>query len=170
MSPPTWAVGQVLTAADVNTWFVPQAVYKPFGEGPIVTTNLQNDDDFQLPVAANAQYAYEIDLFAVGAAITAGDIKVAMTWPAGATGMWWAHGFAVNATIQPTTVHVETTSGTAHGLGIDGSGGSPVKISGSLKTGGTSGLLILEWAENTANGTTGTQVQGASKMVMQRIG
>lgn len=169
MGIPVWSVGQVLSASDVNTWFVPQAVYKP-GDEPITTTVLQNDNDLQAAVASDAEYLFEILLHVTGAALTAGDIKIAMTWPSGASGMWMADGYLVNGTVTATIIHVETTSGTSHNLGVDASNGTPVRISGSVKTASTSGSLILQWAEVTGNASIPTEVKTGSKMTVQRVG
>jgi hypothetical protein len=162
-------VGQVLSASDVNTWFVPQAIWKPGDEAVTSSTALQPDNDLVATVAANAQYSFELTLWTTGATITSGDIKIAMTWPAAGQGMWVADGYAISGTITPTTIHIETTSGTAHSLGVDASGGTPVRISGSLKTSSTSGSLVLQWAQNTSNATA-TDVKIGSKLVCWRIG
>lgn len=170
MGIPVWSVGQVLSAADVNTWFVPQAIIKPSDEA-ITTTVLQNDNDLFVALAANASYSFELALWTTGAAITAGDVKVAMTWPSGSTGMWFADGFVLaSGTPTAALTHIETTSGTAHALGVDASAGSPVRISGSVKTSGTSGSLVLQWAQQTGNVSIPTDVKIGSKMVVQRTG
>jgi len=53
---PVWTVGEVLSASDVNSWFVPVVVFKAADEGPITTTTLQNDNELILPVTTGASY------------------------------------------------------------------------------------------------------------------
>src|SRR5262245_15271614 len=83
MAAPTWVSGQVLTASDVNTWFVPIAAVKTANESVTSSTTLQNDDELFVSVAANSTYLVQCYIKCDGAAT--GDIKLNWTAPASAT-------------------------------------------------------------------------------------
>jgi hypothetical protein len=164
---PTWNVGDVLTASDVNTWFVPMTARK--GSDQLVTSSTALVDDADLLVttlAINAAYDFELLLNCTGAAIGTGDVKVAMVWPSGAAGEWYGLGFATSGA-SPTISHMETSSGAAHAFGIDGAGQSPVRITGSVRTVLFGGTLKLQWAQNSSSGTS-TKVLKDSVMKVWR--
>lgn len=168
MAVPVWSVGQVLTASDVNTWFVPITAYK--GADQQNSGNvLINDNALSVSLAANAEYRATVDLWCTGnATIGSGDIKIAYTWPSGATVYWWGVGFAAQAgALTAGAVHYENTSGASHPFGLDSTG--PVKVSASVATSSTSGSLTQQFAQNTSNGTV-TKVLAGSIMTLVRIG
>jgi len=165
MAVPTWTVGQVLTASDVDTWFVPLAVVKPTSESVTSSTTLQNDDHLVLAVAANASYEFSCQLFYIAAA--GGDIKWTWSVPAGSAITYQAlhnEGGGVglsNACLAYGDTDVITAAG----------GGSPVecvRMTGTLNTSSTTGNVQLRWAQNASSGTA-TQVRGNSSLILRRI-
>jgi hypothetical protein len=169
MGVPTWNDGDVLDAIDVNDWFVPRTARKPSDQQSGNTT-LIDDADLQLQVDANAAYKWDVLLQCTGASIGTGDVKVTFTWPSGATAMWYGDGFAASTgSPGPSVTHVETASGTAHAFGIDGSGLSPVRITGRIATSSTAGTLKMRFAQNTSSGTV-TKVLAGSSMEVWRTG
>jgi hypothetical protein len=170
MAIPTWTVGEVLTSSDVNTWLVPRHVTKPSDQSATSTTTLADDTDLQFTVSANAEYEWNMLLTCTGATINTGDVKFTFTWPAGAVGKWYGDGFAVAAgSPSPAVIHVEDTSGSAHAFGVDGSGLSPVRVTGRVTVSSTAGTLKLRWAQNTSNATA-TKVLAGSAMTVRRVG
>jgi len=168
MAVPTWSVGQVLTASDVNTWFVDIVRNKPTDEGPITTTTLQNDNDLQLPLAANSAYELDGYLAATGATLGNGDIKLGLTGPAGVTFRFSTFGYSVLGSPPATGNSGATASGTTS-VGVNGGSASTVLVKGWVTTSSTAGTLILQWAENTPSGT-GTSVLAGSWLKARRIG
>ena len=167
MASPVWSVGQVLTASDVNTWFVGIVQAKPSDEGPITTTTLQNDNDLILVLAAGAQYRLEGYLAVTGNTIGTGDFKMTFSGPSGSSFRFTTFGYSLSA-ITTTAISAARSSGNAS-QGADGSSASPVWIRGWVTTSATSGNLILQWAENTGS-ATGTSVLAGSWLEARRIG
>src|SRR6266705_4948861 len=160
---PTYAVGQVLSAADCSLWFIPLAAVKTSDTSRTSNITLANDPDLVLPVAASATYEFSADVrFTAGTG--PGDLSLKWTGPAGAV-----------LTFSP--LHNE---GSSTGLGnsvlnygigsvifVAGQGSSQsahVIMRGTLVVAGTAGNLTLQWAQNTSSGTA-TTVQSASHLV-----
>jgi hypothetical protein len=167
MAAPTWSVGQILTASDVNTWFVDIVRNKPTDEGPITTTTLQNDNDLILPLAAGAAYELDGYLAASGASISTADIKTGFTAPSGASFRFTTFGYSLTSNAV-VAISAARSSGAAP-QGVDGSAASPVIIKGWVTTTATSGNFTLQWAENTGN-ASGTSVLAGSWLKARRIG
>jgi len=164
---PVWTVGEVLSAADVNSWFVPVVVFKAADEGPITTTTLQNDNELILPVAAGASYLLDGYLIATGNTIGSGDLKIGFTVPSGASFRFTSLGYSLTSTAT-LAQSAARSSGTASN-GVDGSAASPVWVRGNVITTSTAGNLTLQWAENTGN-ATGTSVLAGSWLMLRRVG
>ena len=163
---PVWVPGQVLSAADVNSWFVPLLAMKPGDEGPFTSTTLQNDDDLVLQLAASAKYAVDGYLVCTGNAIGTGDIKLGFTVPTGATYRFSAFGFNIGGT-PPASGNSPALSTSTASVGINGASSSPVLIRGVVTTASTSGPFQLQWAPNTGGGT-GTAVLAGSWLMARR--
>ena len=169
-----WAVGDVLSASDMNVWTVPVFASKPSNTSRNSTTTVSDDPDLFLPVAAGATYVVTGVIFYDGPAAGTGDIKWTFTVPSGATGQYQmihqnisgntAGMWQVNWTDGPNLV---TTQANAQGLG------SPnvlaMTLNGLLVTGGSAGNLQWRWAQNTSNGTN-TRVYNQSYLCAQRVG
>jgi len=166
VSPPVWSVGQVLTASDVNTWFVPLAVVKPSSESVTSSTTLQNDDHLVLAVAASATYEFTCQLFFIAA--SGGDIKWTWSLPAGASLTYQnlhneGGGTGVgNACLANSDLDTPTAAG-------GGSATEAARMTGNLTIAGTSGNAQLRWAQNASNATA-TQVRSPSQLILRRIG
>ena len=168
MAPPVWSVGQVLllTASDVNTWFVPIAVIKPTSQSVTSSTTLVNDTALLAAVAANASYELACQLFYIAA--VGGDIKWTWSLPAGASLIYHNlhnEGGGVglgNACLANSDADTPFAAG----------GGSPTecaRMTGTLNTSSTTGNAQLRWAQQASNATA-TQVRGNSTLVLRRIG
>lgn len=167
MAIPTWVAGQVLTAADVDAWFVPKAVIKPADTGRVSTTTMTNDPDLLLALASSASYQITGVIFYDGPTAGASDFKWTFTIPSGTSGQYSAAhqnlsgGFA--GAFQSNWT--DTVAANTNGVGTIMS----VAIQGIIQTGGTAGNLQLQWAQNTSNGTN-THVKAQSYLVAVRIG
>jgi len=152
MPVPVWSPGQVLTASDVNTWFVPVIAYKTTDLGR-TTTSQTADPDITLAVAANSTYTVEGVLFYKST--TAGtDFQWTWAIPAGTAGGLYvatylgSGGGAVvadtNGWTDPAKAADATVANQVYG----------VRISGTLSTGGTAGNFTLLWAASAGAPTT----------------
>lgn len=166
MGIPVWSVGQVLTAADVDNWLVPSAVYKTIDQTVTSSTALTNDNELLLAVAAPAEYKLEAWIsFLANSAV---DIKWSWAVPAGASMAYSAlhnegggTGFGSSA-----NVYVDSDVPMA-------AGGSPtvtaILMKGKLTTTTNSGTLQFRWAQNTSNAAA-THVRVRSYITLDRIG
>lgn len=164
MAAPTWSVGQVLTASDVNTWFVDLDAYKTSTTARS-TLVLAIDPDLQFSVAANA--FYEIRASLIYQAASSG-FDFAWTTPSGAGGNYTA---AFNN--QGTGTPGEGAWGLAFSgaTGIAGTpGGTPtpaVSILGMLST-VSAGTFGVQWASN--SGPVSLSLLSGSYLIARRIG
>lgn len=166
MAAPTWSVGQVLTASDVNTWFVPVAATKTADQSVTSSTVLVNDSELLVPVAANATYAFDawLDFIALAGA----DIKWTWTVPAGTGLTYSAQHNEGGGTGYNNSQVVYVNSDT-----VPAAGASPTvtaaTMRGTLVTGSSSGTLQLKWAQG-ASSASATHVRSPSSLELRRIG
>ena len=169
MAIPTWVTGQVLTASDVNTWFVPKGAVKTAIESVTSSTALQNDDDLFLSVDANAQYFVSCMVYCDGA--STGDIKINFTGPASATFTGVVNGLALTGASGTDDQVASIELASAKSFGLAGGAGvpRPLQVTGTLITAGTAGTFRLQWAQDTSDATA-TRVLPNSHLVLHRIG
>jgi hypothetical protein len=167
MAAPVWSVGQVLTASDVNVWFVPIAVTKPTSQSVTSSTALVNDSALAVAVAANANYEFTCQLFFI-AANGPGDIKWTWSVPAGSALIYQnLHNEGGGTGVNNSGV-ANSDADTPFAAG----GGSPTeaaRMTGNLNTSATTGNIQLRWAQNTSSATA-TQVRANSQLILRRIG
>jgi hypothetical protein len=165
---PTWVVGEVLAAADVNAWFVPLVAKKPTTQSVVSqATTMQNDTALVLPVAASA--IYEMKAHIIYNAAAAADIILGWTAPAAAAMDWVTDGL-----ITSESTGIDAVSRSAQSIGSQpGVGGDPtnrvVLPYGILTTGATAGNLQFQWMQNVSSATA-TQVVAGSALILRRIG
>jgi hypothetical protein len=167
MGIPTWTVGEVLTASDVNTWFVPLAAVKGADTSRTSTTAQTADPHLTLSVAAGSTYRVDLVLLYKGAN-GAGFFQWDFDVPSGAS-------FAYCATYQNTSGagavdwQVNGTSSIwANTLGTAGSTDNALTIAGTLVTAGNAGTFDLKWAQHASNGTA-TSLLTNSTMIARRL-
>lgn len=163
---PTWTPGEVLTASDVNTWFVPVTVVKPTTTARSSTTTLADDPDLVVALGSNASYYISGVIFYDGPTATTSDLKWTFSVPSGSNGQYsvshqnlsgaYVGAFASNWT--------DTVTANTNGVGST----MVLTISGISQTGGSSGILTFRWAQNSSNGTS-DHVQAQSFLTAQRI-
>ena len=150
MAVPVWAVGQVLTASDVNTWLVDQVAVK--GTATHYNgTAYANDPELVLPVAANAAYRFYCYLHYDGGPMGSSDLNVEWAVPSGATYSLHADGYnAGNVDLAGNTYQ----NGTGIVFGTSGAGVlRGATMTGILTVSSTSGNLQLQARQNTADAT-----------------
>ena len=160
MAAPTWAVGQVLSASDVNTWFVPLAAYK------VATTTRSSlsmtiDPDLQFTLAANSTYKLSAALLYSAAS---GGFSFTWTFPTGIVG-----GYSVS-------LNLSGAGSSTYGYGFSATvvGGTPstttyaAPILGMVQTGSTGGTFGVNWAS--ATGPVSLTLGVGSMLECRRIG
>jgi hypothetical protein len=167
MAVPTWSVGQVLSASDVNNWFVPLAAYRTTTQSVTSSITPVNDNALSFSVAANAVYKTELALMYDAA--TAGDLQWQYTVPASAaiTNTFIANLTGAAATFTDDQVIGGVSNPTWGGVGT-GTNVAGLAMS-VLTTGASSGTLQLQWAQGTSSATS-TRVFAGSYLTAQRVG
>ena len=169
MSAKQWAVGDVLSASDMNVWTVPVIVVKPSDTNRNTTTTLADDPDLQLPLAGGTTYDINSLIIYSGSPSGSGDLKYTFSVPSGSSGRYSPirqnlsgqyTGWAMN---QWTDTDSANTNGTGAGQFVS------LFVKGILITGGSAGNLTFRWAQNTSSGTN-TIVRANAFLQAQRIG
>ncbi|MFE9064941.1 hypothetical protein [Streptomyces violaceusniger] len=153
-----------------------QFVRKTADETLTSNATLQNDDHLSAAVAANATYTFEVVLFTIEASGDfVGDIKTAFTIPASSTLHMMGTGAHVTDLSSGTSSNAEwigrpsqTTSPTqtlSYGVGTSQ---TALVLKGIIITGGTSGTLQLQWAQNVSD-ASGLTIKAGSWMVAERV-
>lgn len=113
---------------------------------------LQNDDDLLVPVAANTDYVFILDILAVSVTATP-DLKVGWSVPAGATMTWAMVGDIeqnYNSENEGGTDIQTLTSSLKYTRWV-----------GTVQVAGTSGNLQLQWAQTAATAEDTTVKAGS---------
>lgn len=158
MAIPTWSVGQVLTASDINNWFTDKAAYK-VSTTVRSTLTLTLDPDLVVPLsAANAFYEVRASVIYVA---SAGAFKWNFAFPTGCTGGYSA------AVPQGTPMPMGLTWGAAQTGATDGTTYA-VQIQGMIATSTNTGNLGVQWCSN--SGPNSLTVGIGSYLAVSRIG
>ena len=165
MPVPTWVVGQVLSASDVNSWFVPLAGVKSANQTISSQTTFVNDADMRLAVAANSTYMFHVYMrYSSG---TGQDWKTSFTVPSGASAHFQRIGQDGGGNFGSAGDFNDTNSITSQGNGVGVI--MNAQFMGVLTTAGSAGNLIFQWAQNTS-GAFNTTLYANSYLLAQRIG
>ena len=158
MAPPTWSVGQVLTASDVNSWFVDLVAYKTSATARnTLTLSLDPDLQFTIPTA-NSFWEIRASFIYVA---SAGSFKWAWTAPTGFGGGYTA------ALPQATPMPLGLAWGATPAAATDGTVYG-VQIQGILSIGSATGTFGLQWASN--SGPNSLTVGIGSYLMATRVG
>ena len=164
MALPTWSSGEVLTAADVNSYFVPLAAIKTSDESVTSSATIQSDDE--LFVTPEISSSYFLQAYIWYQAGTTGHIQWDWGVPTGAFIRYQAFysgaagGFGAKQTLSATDISEAEGTGAGNDLAIS--------MIGTLKMGTTSGNVVFKWAQKTSNGTA-TIVKAQSAILLTRI-
>jgi hypothetical protein len=157
MAVPTWIPGQVLTASDVNTWFVPIIAYKTAGTTRnTLSPALDPDLGINLPVAS----AYYEVTGGIGYNCASGGISWNFVLPFGGTG-----NYSVAAQMGGPAAVSSSWGGIVTGSSSTVGG---LLIKGIFATGGTGASLGFSWASN--SGPSSLTVNTSSYLKAVRVG
>jgi hypothetical protein len=163
---PTWTPGEVLTASDVNTWFVPVTVVKPSTTARASTTTLADDPDLVLALGSNASYYISGVIFYDGPTANSSDLKWTFSVPSGSNGQYFVPHQNLSGSFTGAFASNWTDTLTANTNGVGST--MCLYISGISQTGGSAGNLTFRWAQNSSNGTN-DHVQAQSFLTAQRL-
>ena len=116
---------------------------------------LRDDTDLFAHIGPNETWAFELFLICGGP--TAGDIRFALTTPAGATLAWAGLGLDIGAAAVTDVVFesVQSVSGNATDFGLLGVGTTiAIRIVGTIANGATPGDLQLQHSQRVSNGSS----------------
>lgn len=169
MPVPTWNVGQVLPASDVNTWFVPRAAYVSTAQHSTGTT-LANATALALAVDAGAVYAWTLYLSYDGGTLGSGDLQYNFTFPTGLTGAFQVAGYnSAGNDVERLGWNLPLASNNI--LGTEGAGNMrSATFTGSIAAASTAGTLQLQFARNSNTSGVDTIIHVGSFMTLRRIG
>lgn len=166
----TWSVGEVLSAASLNTYMV-QNDYVIKSADQSVTNNASsavNDTHLLLNVAANTNYW--IEGLIVYSAHSSFDIQIGWTVPSGAT-FRWQNSAAVDITFASTGGPFDGRCYQENQIVLcTGSTGIDMVTmpKGLLRVGGTAGTIRMQFLQYTA-GATASIVRSGSLLRSQRL-
>lgn len=167
--------GSLLTAADVNRYWLQQVhIFKTVDEQVVNSAVLQDDDELVLPLLANTDYWLEC--FIKYGAHTTMDFRVMVSVPAGTTidllhnGLITSHatGDGIDA-VSRARMQVGSSGGTPGGRDASNTPTLICPLEGRVIVAGTAGNITLRWAQSTAAAGSGTVVRAGSVMILQRL-
>jgi len=165
---PTWAVGQVLAAADVNSWMVPLDINKAADQSITSNATPANDNTLVQAVPANVKYRFECVIFYSGGTQGSADIKFQFAVPASATYKCTVC-FINTSGVQIAEIYNDDTVTPALQAGTGGAGNKrAILMKGTVTIGGTAGNFAFQWAQGTSNGTA-TTVHADSYLHLRRV-
>ena len=154
-----WSVGDVLTAADMNSWTVPLAAYKTATTNR-TTLTLAIDPDLQFTIpTANSFWEITASVIYTG---SAGSFKWSWTVPTGFGG-----GYTVALPQSTPLLPLGEAWGATAASATDGTTYG-IHVHGMLSIGSTTGTFGINWASN--SGPNSLTVGIGSCLTARRIG
>lgn len=152
---------------DEFSFLVPLAGYKTSDTSRSNTATLANDPDLLITPPVSTVWAIQGVLIIEGGSV--GDMKIAFSFPTGATLTWGLIDNPTGITTPYTSNTVFTgafgsaTSGSSFfSAGLIGAGSQfYTPVGGLLTMGSTAGNLTVQWAQNTSDGTAATMKAGS---------
>lgn len=159
-TPRTWVVGEVVTAAQMNTEIRDQfnnrfpSAYKS-ADTIRSTATLADDPHLTLTVEANARYIMDALLHVDTSDATNADLNLDWSIPSGATGRWQGLGQPTSATGTDGTVRTVSSAIDAarnFGATVDSANPLAIRCSGHLVT-TNAGTYACSWARTGGSGS-----------------
>lgn len=162
----------VLDGYDAANWghisYIPGFVLARKGsDQAVASTTLADDADLQVPVVANA--TYQLTLYGIYTASTAGDLKGGWSGPSGAALDWTINGPASDQNTL-TGIHYNGWNTIAGTDNIGGAGGGAVVFFApmGILTTTTAGTLKWRFAQATSD-ATGTTMKSGSTLLLRQV-
>lgn len=154
-----WTAGSKITAAALLSEEPFHAV-KPSPTTITNSTTLADDPDLQINIAGAGTYIIEGFLNTIGAAIGTGDLKMTIAYTGSTSFSVWGN---LSMTTSSATALAASGNffGATQSYGVNGGNYSIGALNGQFVA-TTGGTLKVQWAQNTANATTGTTMRQGS--------
>jgi hypothetical protein len=168
MPAPTFLAGERVKASKLQLLSdaVPRIILKTADQARTNSTALTNDTELLAAVAASTRYKWRVEI--IYGASTTGDLKIAFTWPAGATCPWGYIGYDTALAMRAVSFHAPA-SGDPFSLGGNGVGNDLVAIlTGTLTVGVTAGNLRFQIAQNALDAVNATTVRAGSSLTITK--
>ena len=149
---------------DGNEQSTPLIVRKTSDETINNDDTLQNDDELLFAVAANEVWAFEINIYYESDFTP--DIKLAVTFPNGATVVWQAPSGYDTSSMENKIKRISGASGSATFIADDKK--SLIVMKGIIANGATAGNLQLQWAQGTATAVD-TKMLANSHIIARKL-
>lgn len=160
----TFTPGQKVTAEQLND-LIPLWCQKTDGPQSVTSsTTLVNIT--QLVLTPSVSKSYDIDGIIFYTAGATGDLRLAFTFPAGATLYLGGSGYAAPANLAAYNSWLAEASGTYKRF--EGATAAAVFLSGTLVMGSTAGNFQAQFAQDTSNGTA-TQILTGSRLRLTKV-
>lgn len=142
--------------------------YKASDESVSSSTTLQNDDDLTFAIGANEIWVARYVLF-VEPAADGVDLKMGFSVPASSTGWWGYQGLALGATSVSVSARVQSDDiANSQPVGTPNGGSySMVLVNCYVDTAGTSGNVVLQWAQWSSSASAITLKTGSHLVAHQ---
>jgi hypothetical protein len=162
VTPRTWVVGEVVTAAYMNAE-VRDQINALISDRPVAiktsaTSRASNttptaDPHLQITLVANATYVVEGHLRASNAN-GVGDIRMTMSAPSGASGGWTVIGPSVGTSTEFDTHRIKNWSfSSVAAFGFPNSDILGLPLQAYVTTGASSGVLSIDWSQQVSDPT-----------------
>lgn len=158
-------------ARAIEAWAVERVTFllktKSADETVTSSTTLQDDDELKFEIGPNEKWLVTFDL--IYDAVTAADIKVSVSAPAGASGTMRGLGTVVGVTAANGDGNFATAAlgGT---LSYGGAGAGTIvgcRVWGVITADDTAGTVKLQWAQDASN-ATGTILKAGSYLTAHK--
>lgn len=152
-NPKTWSVGELVTAANLNTHVrdnlnvIGEHLYARSTSNVDTANDATVNDDTQLFVPLSASVTYIWDAIIPFSSPTTSLLRLTWTVPTGATGSWHISASGLSYTDAQVAYGTEITTSTASGTT------RPVHFGGVVVMSTTAGNLLLRWSQAVSNAT-----------------
>lgn len=158
---PNITAGQDLTADLLNSG-CPFTVYKTGTTSRTSNIVATDDPDLIQALASGATYTFDVFLSVTGAAVSTGDIRVALNYSGTTSSGTWGGLSFNNVAVTQIASNGQAIGASTSAYGTNGGNFSTIKISGYVVT-SSAGNLSVQWAQQTSS-VTATNVRVGSWM------
>lgn len=154
---PSISAGQQITAS-LLTQMLPLWAVKPAATSRSATTTVADDPDLALSLPRTGTWAFGVWLNYTGGTLGSSDLKITVNYTGTSSfGVWGVNGITTASTSQLNAGGAALAGTLA--LGTSGGTFFTADIKGTVVT-TTTGVLSLQWAQNTSNATATNLRQG----------
>lgn len=162
----SFAAGDKPTAAQLNT--LPPKFARRLSDSSAIVSNTTLANDDTLVVTPSVSVAYKVSFGVIYRSSATADLKVALTWPTGASCFWGGIGLTAADSLVMQLVE-NSASGTHVTLGGGGTGTSRCCwFEGILVMSSTAGNLQAQFAQSSTDATN-TVIRAGSWLMIEQV-